>query len=94
MSVMSVIPMSVMSVIDVRNVRDRPRPSERADFQRRGAGRRLRNLAGNHADSRITRVATTASAGGDSAASTQAAINGSNERQSPRLIVSIAESLS
>lgn len=48
-------------------------------------GVRLDHRASSHADSHTTRVATTDSAVEDSAASTRAAMNGSNERQSPRL---------
>ena len=48
----------------------------------------------NYADNRITLVATTVSESGENAASIQAAINGSNECQSPRLFFQTSPSAS
>jgi hypothetical protein len=48
-------------------------------------GRKRVTADPSHAESRTTRVETTVSTVGDRAASAMAAINGSNERQSPRL---------
>ena len=52
----------------------------------------LGNLGRNHADSLKTRVATMVSGFGDRAASTYAAIIGSNEGQSPRLLLEMSPS--
>lgn len=77
--------MSVMSVIRVRNVRDRPSIMSVIEV----GGSAIGDFGGwnqsDYAESRRTRFATTVSAVGTNAASRNRASNGSNERQSPRL---------